>query len=43
VKKRFANDGAEPDYLSQAELARFVAEETSKWTRVVRAAGIEPQ
>ncbi len=43
VKKRFANDGAEPDYLSQAELARFVAEETAKWTRVVRAAGIEPQ
>jgi len=43
VKKRFATDGAEPDYMSQAELARFIAEETSKWTRVVRAAGIEPQ
>lgn len=43
VKKRFAHDGAEPDYLSQADLAKFVAAETAKWTRVVRAAGIEPQ
>ena len=43
VKKRLSNDGAEPDYLSQADLARFIAAETAKWARVVKAAGIKPQ
>ncbi len=43
VKKRFAYDGAEPDYLSQAEFAKFIAAETAKWTRVVKEAGIKPQ
>jgi tripartite-type tricarboxylate transporter receptor subunit TctC len=43
VKKRFASDGAEPEYLSQAEFGRYVVAETSKWTKVARAAGIRPQ
>ena len=43
IKKRFANDGAEPDHVSQAEFAKFIAGETAKWGRVVKAAGIKPQ
>ena len=41
--KRFANDGAEPDPLSQGEFRKFVAAETAKWSKVVREAGIKPQ
>jgi tripartite-type tricarboxylate transporter receptor subunit TctC len=37
IKKRFANDGAEPDHVSQAEFAKFVAGETAKWGRVVKS------
>jgi tripartite-type tricarboxylate transporter receptor subunit TctC len=43
VKRRLSHDGAEPDYLSQDMFAKFVAAETAKWTRVVKAAGIQPQ
>ena len=43
IMKRFANDGAEPDPLSQGEFRKFVAAETAKWTKVVREAGIKPQ
>lgn len=43
VSKRFAADGAEPDHMSGAEFAKFIAVETAKWTRVVKQAGIKPQ
>jgi tripartite-type tricarboxylate transporter receptor subunit TctC len=43
VSKRLSNDGAEPDYLSQRALAAFVVQETEKWSKVVKAAGITPQ
>jgi tripartite-type tricarboxylate transporter receptor subunit TctC len=43
IKKRFANDGAEPDHRSQGEFAKFVAAETAKWGRVVKAAGIKAE
>jgi tripartite-type tricarboxylate transporter receptor subunit TctC len=43
VRKRLSFDGAEPEYLSQAAFGRFIAAETTKWTRVVREAGITPQ
>ncbi len=43
IRKRFANDGAEPDYMSQATFGKFVAAETGKWSRVVKQAGIKPQ
>ena len=43
VKKRFAYDGAEPDYVSQQEFWKFVAAETAKWSKVIRQAGIKPQ
>jgi tripartite-type tricarboxylate transporter receptor subunit TctC len=43
VSKRFAADGAEPDHMSGAEFAKYIAAETAKWTRVVKQAGIKPQ
>jgi tripartite-type tricarboxylate transporter receptor subunit TctC len=43
VVKRFANDGAEPDPMSQGEFRKFVAAETAKWSKVVKEAGIKPQ
>jgi len=43
IRKRFAADGAEPDHVSQREFAQFVAVETAKWGKVVKAAGIKPQ
>jgi tripartite-type tricarboxylate transporter receptor subunit TctC len=43
VKKRLSYDGAEPEYLSQGEFAKFVAAETVKWAKVVKDAGIKPQ
>jgi len=43
IRKRFAADGAEPDYLGPEEFGRYVAAETAKWTKVVRVAGIKPQ
>jgi tripartite-type tricarboxylate transporter receptor subunit TctC len=43
IVKRFANDGAEPDQLSQEAFRQFVAAETAKWTKVVKQAGIKPQ
>ena len=43
VSKRLSNDGAEPDYMSQQALRAFVVEETAKWSKVVKAAGIAPQ
>lgn len=43
IMKRFANDGAEPDPMSQGEFRKFVAAETAKWSKVVKQAGIKPQ
>ncbi len=43
IVKRFANDGAEPDAMSQGEFREFVAAETAKWAKVVKEAGIKPQ
>jgi len=43
VSKRFAADGAEPDYMNGADFAKYIAAETAKWTRVVKQAGIKPQ
>jgi tripartite-type tricarboxylate transporter receptor subunit TctC len=43
IMKRFANDGAEPDPVSQGAFRTFVAAETAKWSKVVKQAGIKPQ
>lgn len=43
VRKHLSYDGAEPGYLSRGAFGKFIAEETVKWSRVVKDAGIAPQ
>jgi tripartite-type tricarboxylate transporter receptor subunit TctC len=43
MKARFAAIGGEPLPGSAAEFGRLIAEETEKWGKVVRAAGIKPE
>jgi tripartite-type tricarboxylate transporter receptor subunit TctC len=43
VRQKLAADGAEPVGSSPAEFARLIRDELEKWTRVARAAKIEPQ
>ena len=43
VKEKLANDGAEPVGNSPAEFAAHIKNELEKWTKVAKAAGIEPQ
>jgi tripartite-type tricarboxylate transporter receptor subunit TctC len=43
MKARFAAIGGEPLPGSAAEFGKLISEETEKWGRVVRAAGIKPE
>ena len=43
MKARFAAIGGEPLPGSPAEFSKLITEETEKWGRVVRAAGIKPE
>jgi tripartite-type tricarboxylate transporter receptor subunit TctC len=43
MKARLAAIGGEPLPGSSAEFGRLIAEETDKWAKVVRAAGIKPE
>ena len=43
MKARFAAIGGEPLPGSAAEFGKLISEETEKWGRVVRAAGINPE
>jgi tripartite-type tricarboxylate transporter receptor subunit TctC len=43
TRKRFELEGAEVARMKPAEFAAFVAQETEKWTRVVKDAGIKPE
>jgi tripartite-type tricarboxylate transporter receptor subunit TctC len=43
MKARLAALGGEPLPGSAAEFGRLIAEETEKWAKVVRAAGIKPE
>ena len=43
LKARFADLGGTPFYSSPAEFGRFLAEETGKWGKVIRAANIKPE
>jgi tripartite-type tricarboxylate transporter receptor subunit TctC len=40
TKKRFDAEGAEALQMSAADFGRFIADETAKWARVVKEAGI---
>jgi tripartite-type tricarboxylate transporter receptor subunit TctC len=43
LKARFADLGAEPLSMTSGEFAQFIVEETEKWAKVVRFAGIKPE
>ena len=43
MKGRFAAIGGEPLPGSAGEFGKLIAEETGKWAKVVRAAGIKPE
>ncbi len=41
MRKRFANEGADPMPMSRAEFEKFMSEETAKWAKVARETGIK--
>ena len=41
MKKRFANEGADPLPMSRAEFEQLMSEETAKWAKVARDTGIK--
>ena len=43
TKKRFEAEGADPLQMSPEEFGRFIAQETAKWSRVVKEAGIRAE
>ncbi len=43
IKAQLVSLGAEPMVMSVAEFRKFIADETEKWGKVVKAAGIKPQ
>lgn len=43
VQKRFTELGAEPGTISGAAFGKFLAEETTKWAKVIEAAGAKVQ
>ena len=43
LKARMADFGGTPLVLSPAEFGKFVADETEKWAKVVRAANINAE
>jgi tripartite-type tricarboxylate transporter receptor subunit TctC len=43
LRARLADLGAEPMSMTPAEFEKFVADETEKWAKVIKFAGIKPQ
>jgi tripartite-type tricarboxylate transporter receptor subunit TctC len=43
TRKRFETEGAVAQPMTRADFARYLATETEKWGRVVKAAGITPE
>jgi tripartite-type tricarboxylate transporter receptor subunit TctC len=42
LKARLADMGIEPMPMTQAEFGAFITDETAKWTKVIRSAGVMP-
>jgi tripartite-type tricarboxylate transporter receptor subunit TctC len=42
IKARFTDLGSVPMSMTPADTAKFVAEETEKWAKVVKFAGLKP-
>jgi tripartite-type tricarboxylate transporter receptor subunit TctC len=43
TKKRIESEGADIIRMTPAEFGRFIADETQKWAKVVKQAGIQPE
>jgi tripartite-type tricarboxylate transporter receptor subunit TctC len=43
TRKRLESEGADVIRMSPAEFGRFLGEETQKWGKVVKQAGIQPE
>ena len=43
TRKRFESEGADPLQMTPEEFGRFIAQETAKWARVVKDAGIKAE
>ena len=43
TKARLASIGDDPTPMTSAEFGRFIADETEKWGKVIRAAGIKAE
>ena len=43
TQKRFEAEGADPLQMTPEEFGRFIAQETAKWSKVVKEAGIRPE
>jgi tripartite-type tricarboxylate transporter receptor subunit TctC len=43
LKERIAEFGGTPLALSPAEFSKFIADETEKWAKVIKSAGIKPE
>jgi tripartite-type tricarboxylate transporter receptor subunit TctC len=41
VREKLAAQGAEPSNFTPEEFARFLKEETRRWTEVIKASGIK--
>jgi tripartite-type tricarboxylate transporter receptor subunit TctC len=43
MRAQLANVGSEPLSMRPAEFRKFIVNETEKWAKVIRAAGIKPE
>lgn len=43
MRAHLANVGSEPLSMRPAEFRKFIVNETEKWAKVIRAAGIKPE
>ena len=43
MKARLADVGSAPLVLSPADFGRLIADETEKWAKVIKSAGIKPE
>ena len=43
IKARLADLGAEPMPMTPAEFGKFIADETEKWAKVIKFAGIKAE
>jgi len=43
MQARFVGLGAEPMIMTPAEFGKFIVDETERWAKVIKFAGIKPE